>query len=126
MVRPDRETAGKDGDVTEMFAEAIKVPACVMPAAEEPAQASPRPAPQPAPVLAEVKPAAARAARLGRARTGPRGAARRARARAPDLARAHDPRHRRPLPPAAPQANAETGEDQRAAAAFPLAPLGVR
>ena len=63
MVRPDRDVAGKDGDVTEMFAEAIKVPACVVPAAEPAPAALARPLseplPAPAPALAELGLAAA-------------------------------------------------------------------
>lgn len=37
--RPARNTAAKEGDVTEMFAESIQVPACVIPAAPEAAPA---------------------------------------------------------------------------------------
>jgi len=51
MARPDRDAAGKDGNVTGMFAEAIKVPACVMPVAEEPVRA---PAPPPPPLARPV------------------------------------------------------------------------
>jgi hypothetical protein len=45
MVRPPHDVASKDGNVTEMFVEAIAVPACVRPAVEP---ELPEPAPEPA------------------------------------------------------------------------------
>lgn len=59
-VRTARDSAGKEGDVSEMFAETISIPACVVPAAAEPQPlpaAIPPAAAEPQPLPAAVEPA---------------------------------------------------------------------
>ena len=63
--RPARKTAAKDGDVTEMFAEAIALPACVAPAATV-QTAAPQPAPEPTRATWHERAARAIAARFRR------------------------------------------------------------
>ncbi len=62
--RPARKTAAKDGDVTEMFAESIALPACIAPAAAQ--TATPDPALKPARAAWHERAARAIAARFRR------------------------------------------------------------
>ena len=48
MARPARDEAAREGNVTEMFAEPLALPACVVPAAAEPAPTVAPPARSPA------------------------------------------------------------------------------
>jgi hypothetical protein len=57
LARPARDPAAKDGDVTEMFAEKIEVPSCVVPAAAAPAPGPAETDPSPAARPSEPEPA---------------------------------------------------------------------
>jgi hypothetical protein len=72
MARPARDQASREGDVTEMFAETIQLPACIAPAAAAPAPApaEPEPGPEPERLTWHERAARAIAARFRRAPRG--------------------------------------------------------